>query len=104
MLCTSAVAQQYASLGMQIVIRNLGPLLSFPIERCFNEPLQQDAWTWASLLTVLLGVCLYVDESLALTPYEVKHAKRQARDARGARPQQWPRFFRVPSLPPPARR
>jgi len=80
MLCTSAVAQQYASLGMQIVIRNLGPLLSFPIERCFNEPLQQDAWTWASLLTVLLGVCLYVDESLALTPYEVKHAKRQDPD------------------------
>ena len=60
MLCTSSIAQQYASLGLQVVIRNLAPLITLPIERIFNEPILVDVWTWASMVFILGGITLYV--------------------------------------------
>jgi len=77
MLCTSAVAQQYASLGLQIVIRNLGPLCTMPVERFFNEPIVADVWTWASMCFILVGIVFYVIESLGAAPYHVTAAKHQ---------------------------
>jgi len=77
MLCTSAIAQQFASLGLQIVIRNLAPLFTLPIERLFNEPIQTDVWTWASMVFILFGIILYVIESLGGAPYHVDGAKHQ---------------------------
>jgi len=64
MLASSMIAQLYASVGLQVAIRNLGPLIALPIESVFNEPIVADKWTWLSLLVILGGVCLYVDESL----------------------------------------
>lgn len=80
MLCTSAIAQQFASLGLQIVIRNLAPLVTLPIERIFNEPIVTDVWTWASMFVILGGVILYVIESLGAAPYAVPAARHQDLD------------------------
>jgi len=80
MLCTSAVAQLYASLGLQIVIRNLAPLVSLPIERIFNEPIQTDLWTWVSMLFILFGVILYVIESMGAAPYHVAATQMHQQD------------------------
>lgn len=65
MLTTSMVAQLYASVGLQVVIRNLGPLVTLPIERVFNEPIVADQWTWASLIMILFGIVLYMWQSLS---------------------------------------
>jgi solute carrier family 35 protein len=64
MLTTSMIAQLYASVGLQVVIRNLGPLVTLPIERVFNEPIVADAYTWASLIFILVGIVLYMHQSL----------------------------------------
>ena len=64
MLATSMIAQQYASMGLQVAIRNLGPLVTLPVERAFNEPIVADASTWGALGLILVGVVLYVSESL----------------------------------------
>jgi drug/metabolite transporter (DMT)-like permease len=76
-ICSSAVAQQYASLGLQIVIRNTGPLVSLPIERMLNEPIVADVWTYVSLVSVLGGVALYVLETVGKVPYPVEHVKQE---------------------------
>jgi len=64
MLTTSMIAQLYASVGLQVVIRNLGPLVTLPIERVFNEPIVADMYTWASLVFILCGIILYMWQSL----------------------------------------
>lgn len=64
MLISSIYAQLYASMGLQIVIRNLGPLVSLPVERVFNEPIVTDRWTWSSLVFILFGVSIYVAGSV----------------------------------------
>ena len=64
MLTTSMIAQLYASVGLQVVIRNLGPLVTLPIERVFNEPIVADVYTWASLVFILCGIILYMWQSL----------------------------------------
>jgi drug/metabolite transporter (DMT)-like permease len=43
---------------------DLGPLITLPVERFFNEPIVADTWTWASLAVTLVGALLYVTESL----------------------------------------
>lgn len=65
MLTTSMVAQLYASVGLQVVIRNLGPLVTLPIERVFNEPIVADKYTWLSLCGILAGIVLYMWQSLS---------------------------------------
>ena len=65
MLTTSMIAQLYASVGLQVVIRNLGPLVTLPIERVFNEPIVADKWTWSSLCLILVGIILYMWQSLS---------------------------------------
>ena len=62
MLGTSMIAQLYAGVGLQVAIRNLGPLIALPIESVFNEPIVADKWTWLSLLVILAGVIMYVSE------------------------------------------
>jgi len=64
MLASSMVAQLYAGVGLQVAIRNLGPLIALPIESVFNEPIVADKWTWLSLLVILAGVIMYVSESI----------------------------------------
>merc|ERR1712216_368165 len=77
MLITSSIVQIYASLGLQIVVRNLGPMISLPIERMMNEPLVADVQTWLSMAVIFTGACLYVVESLGVAPYHVNNAKSQ---------------------------
>lgn len=77
MLASSSVAQLYASLGLQVVVRNITPLVTLPVERIFNEPILVDVWTWSSMLFILFGILLYVVESLGLAPYHVEHARKQ---------------------------
>ena len=64
MLSSSMIAQLYASVGLQVAIRNLGPLITLPVERVFNEPIVADKWTWAALLFTLAGSIFYVSESM----------------------------------------
>ena len=64
MLTSSMIAQLYASVGLQVMIRNLGPLVTLPIERVFNEPIIADFHTWASLLFTLIGIILYMWQSM----------------------------------------
>lgn len=64
MLASSMIAQLYASVGLQVAIRNLGPLVALPIETWFNEPIVADKWTWLSMLVILAGVIMYVSESI----------------------------------------
>ena len=64
MLSSSMIAQLYATVGLQVAIRNLGPLITLPVERVFNEPIVTDKWTWGALLCTLVGIILYVSESL----------------------------------------
>ena len=59
MLTTSMIAQLYASVGLQVVIRNLGPLVTLPIERVFNEPIVADVHQ-ASLVFILSHHPLHV--------------------------------------------
>jgi len=47
-----------------VAIRNLGPLVTLPIESWFNEPIVADVWTWASMIGILIGVGMYVAESM----------------------------------------
>ena len=64
MLLSSMLAQVYAPVGLQVVMRNLAPLVALPLERMFNEPVVADRSTWAALVTIALGVALYVSESV----------------------------------------
>lgn len=64
MLVTSMIAQKYAGVGLQVAIRNLGPLVALPIESVFNEPIHADFQTWAALVFILIGICMYVSESM----------------------------------------
>lgn len=64
MLTSSMIAQLYASVGLQVIIRNLGPLVTLPIERVFNEPIVADFHTWAALVLILIGIVLYAWQSL----------------------------------------
>jgi len=61
-LASSMLAQLHAPVGLQVAIRNLGPLIALPIERLCNEPVVADKWTWAALLYILAGIALYVTE------------------------------------------
>ena len=70
MLSSSMISQLYATVGLQVAIRNLGPLITLPIERVFNEPLVADRWTWGSLGLTLIGAMLYVSESIKNQPLE----------------------------------
>ena len=63
MLSSSMIAQLYASVSLQVAIRNLGPLVTLPIERYFNEPIVADAWTWSSMIAILGGVMVYASEA-----------------------------------------
>jgi len=60
----SMIAQLYASVGLQVAIRNLGPLVALPVETWFNEPIVADKWTWGSMFVILGGVIMYVSESI----------------------------------------
>ena len=64
MLSTSMISQLYATVGLQVAVRNLAPLITLPIERVFNEHIVADSWTWAALGVTLVGALLYVTESL----------------------------------------
>jgi len=78
MLVSSSIAQVYATLGLQIVVRNLAPLIALPVERVMNEPIVIDVWTVAAMFTVLLGVGFYVIENMGGAPYHVENEKRQS--------------------------
>lgn len=74
-LITSMLAQLYASVGLQVVIRNLGPLLSLPIEKVFNgagSSALTDRWVWSSLLVILAGAVFYIWESFTITTNTVE--------------------------------
>ena len=57
-LCTSMLALNYSSAGAVVVVRNLGPLISLPLERVFNEHVEIDAPTILSLVVIIMGVGL----------------------------------------------
>lgn len=59
MLATSMLAIQYASLGTIVVCRNVAPLFTLAIERCFRAPFVSSAHTLASLCVIVTGVTLY---------------------------------------------
>jgi drug/metabolite transporter (DMT)-like permease len=65
MLATGMLALKFASLGAVIVGRNATPLLALPLEAAvLRERPPASAWTWASLVAVLVGAVLYIDEDL----------------------------------------
>ena len=51
-------------MGLLTVVRNIGPLISLPVERMFNEPIPVDPWSYISLSVILVGVSLYVGSLL----------------------------------------
>lgn len=64
-LATGMLALKFASLGAVIVVRNATPLLSLLLEAAvLRERSPASAWTWASLVGVLVGAALYIDEDL----------------------------------------
>ena len=60
MLATSMLALSYSSLGAYTVVRNAAPIITMPIEHLFQEKLEIDVPTVASLFTTLGGAILYV--------------------------------------------
>lgn len=63
MLLTSMLALKNASMTLVIVFRCLSPLLSLPIEvLCYPRPLRLSATSFAALLGMVLGTCLYASQ------------------------------------------
>ena len=60
MMLSSMLALQYVSVGTFVVVRNLGPLISLPIEATLHpSSVACDVMTAVSLLGIFLGVVVY---------------------------------------------
>ncbi len=69
MLVTSMLALHHASMGAFVVVRNLSPLISLPIESSFTgEAITWDCATFTCLLVMLLGVSAYVANDVHSNP------------------------------------
>jgi len=64
MLATSMVALQYSSIGAYTVLRNVAPIIALPIEHFFQERMDIDVATVASLFVTLAGSVLYMSTDI----------------------------------------
>ena len=70
MLVSSMIALEYASMGAIVVVRNLAPMVSILIEGPINgEMIENDKWTFSSLILIIAGVALYVRNDVAFSPF-----------------------------------
>ncbi|KAG8462849.1 hypothetical protein KFE25_001622 [Diacronema lutheri] len=68
MLASSMLALQYATLGTIVVCRNVAPIATMLIERCFRVPFAATAHTVGALSIIVVGVALYERGDVAFSP------------------------------------
>lgn len=68
MLATSMMALDHASMGAIVVVRNIAPLVTMPVEALLQEPLHVTCGAVLALVVVTGGVCLYVSHDVAFSP------------------------------------
>lgn len=67
MLTTGMLALSNATVGFVTVIRNVGPLISLPLEYLVLGHVEIDMPTFASLIGILAGVVLYVKSDVSFS-------------------------------------
>lgn len=69
MLTSSLLALNSYSMGAMIVVRNIAPILTMPIEKAWHEDVPADMCTFVILLYILSGAVLYVNNDTHFSPF-----------------------------------